>query len=129
MSNRTLVLSFVLVAVGGVGGSAQTTTAPSPNAAQNISATGNAENGKRVYTSDSCSACHGTVGQGGREGARIAPDPPPLATITRYIRRPSGQMPPYTSKVLSDQEIADIYAYLKTIPAAPSAKNIPLLNQ
>jgi hypothetical protein len=38
-------------------------------------------------------------------------------------------MPPYTSKVVSDQDVADIYAFLKSLPPAPSAKNIPLLNQ
>jgi cytochrome c1 len=38
-------------------------------------------------------------------------------------------MPPYTSKVVSDQAVADIYAYLKSVPAPPLAKNIPLLNQ
>jgi ubiquinol-cytochrome c reductase cytochrome c subunit len=76
-----------------------------------------------------CYACHGTVGQGGRDGARIAPNPPALATIVRYVRRPTGQMPPYTSKVISDQELADIYAFLKSIPGTPSAKSIPLLNR
>jgi ubiquinol-cytochrome c reductase cytochrome c subunit len=91
--------------------------------------TGNPENGKKVFINYYCYACHGTVGQGGRDGARIAPNPPSIATITRYIRKPTGQMPPYTSKVLSDQDIADIYAFLKTIPASPAPRNIPLLNQ
>ena len=36
-------------------------------------------------------------------------------------------MPAFTEKVISDQELTDIYAYLKTIPAKP-AKDIPLLN-
>ena len=46
-----------------------------------------------------------------------------------YIRHPTGQMPPYTSKVISDSELADIYAYLKSQPTPPSGKSIPLLNQ
>ena len=90
---------------------------------------GNAENGKRLYMADFCYACHGTMGQGGRDGARIAPNPPALATIIRYVRKPSGQMPPYTSKVISDQELADIWAYLRSIPPSPAARTIPLLNQ
>jgi ubiquinol-cytochrome c reductase cytochrome c subunit len=49
--------------------------------------------------------------------------------IKLYVRHPSGGMPPYTSKVLSDAEIDDIYAFLKTIPAPPPVKDIPLLNQ
>jgi mono/diheme cytochrome c family protein len=90
---------------------------------------GDIEKGKRAYMSYYCFACHGTVGQGGRDGARLAPNPPAFSTIVRYVRRPSGQMPPYTNKVISDQELADIYAFLKSIPATPSAKTIPLLNR
>jgi mono/diheme cytochrome c family protein len=90
---------------------------------------GDIEKGKRAYMSYYCFACHGTEGQGGRDGARLAPNPPAFSTITRYVRRPSGQMPPYTSKVISDQELADIYAFLKSVPATASAKTIPLLNR
>jgi len=36
-------------------------------------------------------------------------------------------MPPYTGKVVSDQEMADIYAFLLTIPAPPAANTIPIL--
>ena len=38
-------------------------------------------------------------------------------------------MPPYTSKVVSDQDLADLYAYLQSKPKAAPAKDIPLLNQ
>jgi len=103
--------------------------AQSPAATQTDVASGNAENGRRAFMSYYCYACHGTVGQGGRDGARLAPNPPALSTIVRYVRRPTGQMPPYTSKVISDRELADIYAYLKSIPTSPSAKTIPLLNR
>jgi mono/diheme cytochrome c family protein len=37
-------------------------------------------------------------------------------------------MPPYTNQV-SDSDIADIRAYLATVPAPPAVKDIPLLNQ
>ena len=37
-------------------------------------------------------------------------------------------MPPYTETVLSNQELADIYAYLRSIPPAPDFRTIPLLN-
>jgi cytochrome c1 len=36
-------------------------------------------------------------------------------------------MPPYTSKITSDAELADIYAFLQSLPHPPDAKNIPLL--
>ena len=37
-------------------------------------------------------------------------------------------MPPYTSKVVSDSEMADIYAFLQSLPQPPAVKDIPLLN-
>jgi mono/diheme cytochrome c family protein len=45
------------------------------------------------------------------------------------VRKPTGNMPPYSAKVMPDQELADIYAYLKSIPPSPAAKDIPLLSQ
>jgi ubiquinol-cytochrome c reductase cytochrome c subunit len=46
-----------------------------------------------------------------------------------YVRHPAGAMPPYTAKVVSDAEIGDIYAFLKSIPAPPPLKTTALLNQ
>jgi mono/diheme cytochrome c family protein len=60
-------------------------------------------------------------------GPRIAPDPIPFDALTRYVRKPMGEMPPYTVKVVSDQELSDIYAYLQSRPHPPAAKNIPSL--
>jgi hypothetical protein len=37
-------------------------------------------------------------------------------------------MPPYTAKVLTDAELADIQAFLEALPVPPAAKTIPLLN-
>jgi ubiquinol-cytochrome c reductase cytochrome c subunit len=89
----------------------------------------NADNGKRLFVKDGCYQCHGYQGQGGAAGPRLAPRPIVLAALTAYVRHPTGQMPPYTSKVLSDADLADIHAYLSSIPAPPPAKSIPLLNQ
>ena len=52
-----------------------------------------------------------------------------LQALIRYVRRPFGGMPAFTAKVLSDQELTDIYAYLKSFPPAKPAKDIPLLRQ
>jgi len=89
---------------------------------------GDAANGKKLFLADGCYQCHGYVGQGGRAGARIGPPVLNTAALIRYVRRPSGQMPAYTEKVISDQQLTDIYAYLKSIPTPPAAKDIPLLN-
>lgn len=92
-------------------------------------ALGQDSTGKKLFIKYGCYECHGTQGQGTTAGARLAPKPLALAALIAYVRQPKGQMPPYTSKVVSDAELADIRAYLASIPEPPPAKNIPLLNQ
>ena len=87
-----------------------------------------AANGKRLFEKVGCYECHGYAAQGGRDGARLAATSMNAQSFTRYIRRPFGAMPAYTTKVLSDQELADIYAYVRGLPAAKPSKDIPLLN-
>ena len=89
----------------------------------------NAENGKRIFVRDGCYECHGYAGQGTIAGARLAPPVLNAQGMIRYVRKPAGAMPAFTDKVPSDQEVNDIYAYLKTIPAPKPVKDIPLLNQ
>lgn len=90
-------------------------------------AQGNADNGKKVFMKQMCYRCHGTDGQGGA-GPRLAPKPVSTDVLIKYVRNPTGQMPPYTTQV-TDSELADIRAYLASIPAPPPVKDIPLLNQ
>jgi mono/diheme cytochrome c family protein len=89
---------------------------------------GNAENGKKIFNKIGCYQCHGREGQGSTmTGPRIAPDPVPFDVLSGYVRKPTGEMPPYTAKVVSDQELADIYAFLQSRPHPPTAKANPLL--
>jgi mono/diheme cytochrome c family protein len=37
-------------------------------------------------------------------------------------------MPPFREEILSNEDLADIYAYLQSIPKGLDAKTIPLLN-
>lgn len=92
---------------------------------------GNAENGKKHFMSDGCYECHGRMGQGAAQtgAARIGPPQLSFEGFQSYVRKPANQMPPYTSKALPDQDLADIYAYLKSIPMPPKGKDIPLLNK
>ena len=92
-------------------------------------ATGNAANGKRLFETDGCYQCHGYAAQGGRDGPRLAATASNAQALIRYVRRPFGAMPAYTEKVLSEQDLTDIHAYLKAFPAAKAAKDIPLLDQ
>ena len=91
----------------------------------------NAQNGRRIYTSYGCYQCHGHEGQGSTQtaGPRIGPPAISIAAFASAMRQPTNQMPPYTSKVVSDSDIADMYVFLQSIPMPPSAASIPLLNQ
>jgi mono/diheme cytochrome c family protein len=89
----------------------------------------NVENGKKIFLRDGCYQCHGYAGQGTIAGARLGPPVLTAEGMTRYIRKPTGAMPAFSETVLSDQEVKDIYAYLKTMPAPKPVKDIPLLNQ
>jgi mono/diheme cytochrome c family protein len=99
-----------------------------PSSQTDAPSSGNAENGKRLFVKYGCYECHGFQGQGSPgTGARLAPDPIPLAALMSYVRKPAGEMPPYSSKVVSDQDLADIHAFLRSQPHAPDVKSIPLL--
>lgn len=102
-----------------VGAAAQAADAPAGSAAR----------GQKIYTHQLCQNCHGTVGQGGGvAGPRIAPNPYPWAAFAQQIRKPRLVMPPYSEKNLSEQELADIYAYIVSVKPSPAAKDIPLLS-
>ena len=90
---------------------------------------GTAENGKRLFLRDGCWECHGYAGQGSRDGARIASTALNAQGLIRYVRRPAGAMPAYIDKVITDQELTDIWAYLKTLPGPKPVKDIPILDQ
>jgi ubiquinol-cytochrome c reductase cytochrome c subunit len=110
------VFAFFLAAPSGV-------TAQAPAAAPS----GNAQSGKELYAKYSCYACHGYDGHGGA-GARLVPMRMNQPGFTAYIKNPR-QMPPYTAKVLSDAQAADLFAYIKSMPESPSADKIQLLSR
>ena len=87
---------------------------------------GNVASGKKLYESIGCSQCHGYVGQGGAAGPKLI-DPTPYAAFIVQLRTPRQVMPPYTERVLSEQQAADIYAHVKTFPLPPDPATIPLL--
>jgi len=87
--------------------------------------------GQRLYNDYGCYECHGFQGQGSAStgGARLGPPRIPLSAFVSYIRQPTGEMPPYTAKVVSDEDAAEIYNFLKSVPPPAPLKSIPLLNQ
>ena len=100
--------------------------APAPAPAAPVPA-GNADTGKKLFVSVGCYQCHGYEAQGGAAGPRLAPRPLPYAGFSRYVRRPTNQMPPYTERLVPDTDLAHIYAYLQSRPTPPAAATIPLL--
>ena len=92
---------------------------------------GDAAKGKQLWLTDGCSYCHGTVGQGGggrAAGLRIASQPIPFGAFLNQVRQPANEMPVYVEKVLSDQDVADIFAYIQSLPPPPDLKSIRILN-
>ena len=88
-----------------------------------------AEKGKAAYVRHGCWQCHGFQGQGANTGPKLAPDPTPIEAFTAFVRTTDRTMPPYTEAVLPNEDLADIHAYLQSIPKPADHKSIPLLNQ
>ena len=122
MRKTLLVLAGSILSVAGF-------AASSTSASQTATPAGDVARGQAVFERTGCWQCHGHQGQGGREGPRIAsPVPMNWQVLSTFVRTTKGDMPPYTEKVLSNQELADVYDYLRSIPPAPEFKTIPLLN-
>lgn len=96
-----------------------------------LPANANPQNGQKLYTSFGCYECHGFQGQGAFQtgGSRLGPPQIPFSGFVSYVRQPTGQMPPYTAKAVTDAQLADIYSFLESRPPAQPSKSIPLLTQ
>ena len=92
-------------------------------------AEGNAEHGRLLFVKIGCYQCHGYAGQGGVAGTRLAGLSYKAQDLIRYVRRPPGEMPAYPIKVVSDIELTDIYAYIRTLPVPKAVTDIPLLDR
>jgi mono/diheme cytochrome c family protein len=101
----------------------------SPSAAQTAplaAPTGNAQQGKVVYeTTLRCFACHGYDGQTG--SPRLVPMARAEDIFLAYLRKPATPgMPSFAAT--PEQQLRDVYAYVRSIPqAAPAADSVPLL--
>ena len=124
LASFVLMLALAVLAGAGIV-SAQSAPAPP----------GNAKHGYAVFVNEGCYECHGYQGEGsGRRGngtsivgPNLAPKPIPWAAFIAQVRKPRRIMPSYEPAILSDRDTADIYAYLRSIPAGKPAADIPLL--
>jgi mono/diheme cytochrome c family protein len=97
--------------------------------AQDVPA-GDAANGKRLYLA-TCFACHGRSGQGGAMNGPapiLAKTAMPFDGFKGQLRQPVSDMPTYSEAVMSDQQIADIFAFLGTLPGPLPVKDMAIFN-
>jgi mono/diheme cytochrome c family protein len=89
---------------------------------------GNAANGKHLFDAMGCASCHGYEGQGSRDGPKL--NPPPAWPVTLLqMRMPRDLMPAYRETLVSDQQVADLYAHMMSFPKPPDPNSIRLLRE
>ena len=89
---------------------------------------GDAVKGKANFLKYGCYTCHGYEGQGAAAtGKKLAPNPLAYPAFSGFVRSTTRDMPPFTAQILPDQDLMDIHAYLRSIPASPNPATIPLL--
>src|ERR1700704_2601511 len=114
-------IAAVVLALGMLAGPAHAQDAPP----------GDAANGKRVFLAVGCMYCHGRAGQG---GAMNYPAPPlaktelPFDGFKGVLRQSLRDMPAYIEQVLPDKDVADIYAFLQSLPGRSPAQDIAIPN-
>ena len=91
---------------------------------QEEGAIGNPANGQNLFFSLGCNVCHGDQGEG-LVGPTIAMTIVPLDRVVEQYREPLEAMTEFPPDQVSDEEIADIYAWLQTVPRPPEADIIP----
>jgi mono/diheme cytochrome c family protein len=93
---------------------------------------GNAVEGKRLYLAVGCFTCHGRAGQGGAMNGPapiLAKTAMPFDGFKGQLREPMSDMPAYAEIVMSDQQIADIYAFLQTLPGPRPTKDMAIFKE
>lgn len=79
-----------------------------------VSPAGNPENGQKWYKMNNCNACHGEKGNGGR-GPNIAGIDMGFGSFVKKLRKKDAPiMPPFPETKISEQDAADMYAFLKS---------------
>src|SRR5262245_65286882 len=103
--------------------------AQQPGSTPTGSAAAAIEKGKQNFVTYACYACHGYSGQGSDVGPRIDTTRLTLQGFVTIVRKPARRMPPFrTERQITDAALAEIYAFLKSLPSPPDPKTIPLLN-
>jgi mono/diheme cytochrome c family protein len=91
---------------------------------------GNAAEGRRIYLATGCFTCHGRSGQAGALNGPapiLAKTAMPWEGFVNQLRHPINEMPAYAETVMPEKQIADIYAFLQSLPGPlPGAKDMAI---
>ena len=98
---------------------------------------GDVESGRKLYSAYNCYACHGYTGETAR--VRLNPLLFTLPDFIDYLRDPPEMpggfgmgfsMPAYAGPDVSEQDLADVYAYIRSLPSTSlDLEDILLLNE
>jgi mono/diheme cytochrome c family protein len=72
------------------------------------------DSGERLYEGH-CTRCHGAEGRGTRQAPSLIPFDWSYTEALELIRHPVCDMPPVPASAVSDAQVGQIVAYLKTI--------------
>jgi mono/diheme cytochrome c family protein len=92
---------------------------------------GDAIEGKRLYLAVGCFTCHGRSGQGGAMNGPapvLAKTQMPFEGFKGQLRSPVNDMPAYSEKVMTDKQVADIYAFVESLPGPRSTKDMKIFD-
>ena len=129
---KRMTLQVPALALGGVTIAAVLALGVATFAARAQEPAGDPASGARIYVAVGCFTCHGRAGQGGAFNyatPALAKLQWPVEALRAFLRVGVNDMPAYAKEVLSDQQVADIHAFLRSLPGTRSPAEIPLLNQ
>jgi mono/diheme cytochrome c family protein len=115
--SRARLLAFAAAALAALTLPPRISAQGSPAQRPQDAPAGNIENGKKAFAARNCAMCHGSEAQGAT-GPRIGPPGRAFADFMRYVRQPTGQMPPVSGQAVPDSELTDIYSYLRSLGLA-----------
>lgn len=129
MTTMTVLLLLLISALQASASSATQASAPHRQASPRSTPVGSARAGKAYWEQANtfCGECHGARGQGAY-GPDLAGRQLTFQQFRHQVRTPWGAMPRWTPQQISDQTIADIRAYLTSLPTVdkPGPWNKPV---
>jgi mono/diheme cytochrome c family protein len=90
---------------------------------------GDAVEGKRLFLAVGCFLCHGRAGQGGAMNGPapiLAKTQMPFEGFKGQLRQPINDMPAYGEALMSDKQVADIYAFVQSLPGPRPTKDMTI---